>query len=150
MARRGVTLWEMAIVLAVMAVAAVLVGPAIARLGTEQPRGSGDALISLLRQSRRAAIDRDVVLTLRIDPVSGRYASDTTGTTGMGRFDEGTLDLGSSDVLVSSQPRLVYIFRPTGATFADTVLVRGADSTFTVAVDPWSGIPNGGGADSAR
>ena len=45
-------------------------------------------------------------------------------------------------VLVSHShtPRLQYVFRPTGATFADTVVVRGGPVPLTIRVDPWSGF----------
>jgi hypothetical protein len=32
------------------------------------------------------------------------------------------------------------VFRPTGAAFADTVIVHGGDVPLVVRVDPWSGV----------
>jgi len=139
-ARGGFTLWEMAIVLAVMAIAAVLVAPAITRLGESPPPRIADAVLALLRDARKAAIDRNATVTLRLDPVSGRYRADTTGVAGTGLLAEGTLALGATETLVTDRARLVYLFRPTGAAFADTVLVRGAGKTVLVSVDPWSGV----------
>ncbi len=53
---------------------------------------------------------------------------------------EGTLDLGLTQTLETDQPRLRFVFRPTGAAFADTVVVRGGDVPLVVRVDPWSGV----------
>jgi len=138
--RTGFTLWEMAIVLAVMAVGAILVAPAIARLGTEQVAQPAAGLITLLTAARKTAIEGNATLTLRLDPVSGHYRADTTGVGGTGEVGEGTLVLDGTETLSTPLPRLVWVFRPTGAAFADTVLVRGAEKTVLVAVDPWSGV----------
>jgi prepilin-type N-terminal cleavage/methylation domain-containing protein len=139
-ARRGFTLWEMAIVLAVMSVAAVLVAPAITRLGERPPARTADAVLGLLRDARRTAIERNVVLTVRLDPVSGHYRADTTGADGTGRLGEGTLALGATETLETALPRLRFIFRPTGAALADSLLVRGFGEAVLVTVDPWSGV----------
>lgn len=139
-ARRGFTLWEMAIVLAVMAVSAVLVAPAIARLGTEQERKPAAELLALLHDARKAAIERNTVVTLRLDPVSGHYRADSAGVGGTGLVAEGTLQLDATEVLTASTPRLTWTFRPTGAAMGDSVLVRAAyRSVVVVVVDLWSG-----------
>lgn len=138
--RRGFTLLEMAIVLAVMAVSAMLVAPAFSRMGEGKPPAVGDDVIKLLTDARRISIDRNETVTLRLDPVSGRYRADTVGVSGSGELGEGTMTLGAQEGLVTDLPRLVYVFHPTGATLADTVLVRGAGAAALVAVDPWSGV----------
>jgi prepilin-type N-terminal cleavage/methylation domain-containing protein len=138
--RRAFTLLETAIVLAVMAVGAVLVAPAIARLGSEQQRQPAAELLTLLRNSRRAAIDRNIVVTLRLDPVSGHYRADTTGANGAGVMAEGVLQLEASETLDARLLRFVWVFRPTGAALGDTVLVRAANQSVMVAVDHWSGV----------
>ena len=55
--RTGFTLWELTMVLLIMAIAATLAAPAFARFGTEQPPGGADAMIGLLRDARKAAIE---------------------------------------------------------------------------------------------
>jgi hypothetical protein len=42
--------------------------------------------------------------------------------------------------LVTDLPRLQYVFRPTGAAFGDTVIVRGGSLPLTIRIDPWSGV----------
>jgi prepilin-type N-terminal cleavage/methylation domain-containing protein len=138
--RRGFTLLEMAIVLAIMAVTALLVAPALSRMGEGKPPGVGDDVVKLLGDARKIAIQRNETVTLRLDPVSGRYRADTVGVGGSGELGEGAMTLGAQETLITDLPRLVFVFHPTGATFADTVLVRGAGSSVLVSVDPWSGV----------
>jgi prepilin-type N-terminal cleavage/methylation domain-containing protein len=139
-ARRGYTLWELTMVLIVMAVSATLAAPAFVRLGTERPATAADAMIGLLHDARKAAIDFNVNVTLRLDPKTLRYQVDTSGVNGFGLLAKGRLELGMTQSLVSDQPRLQYVFRPTGAAFADTVVVHGGDVPLIVRVDPWSGV----------
>lgn len=139
-ARAGFTLMEMAIVLAVMAVGAMLVAPALSRMGQGKPPGVGDDVIKLLADARQIAIQRNETVTLRLDPASGRYRADTVGVLGSGELGEGTMTLGAQEQLVTDLPRLVYVFHSTGATRGDTVLVRGAGAAALVSVDAWNGV----------
>jgi Tfp pilus assembly protein FimT len=127
-------------VLLVMAIAATLSAPAFARLGTERPATAADAMIGLLHDARKAAIDFNATSTLRLDPKTLRYQIDTSGARGFGMLAQGKLELGLSQSLVTDLPRLQYVFRPTGAAFADTVIVHGGDVPLVVRVDPWSGV----------
>jgi Tfp pilus assembly protein FimT len=127
-------------VMLIMAIATSLAAPAFARLGTERPATAADAMIGLLRDARKAAIDFNVTATLRLDPRTLRYQIDTSGARGFGMLAKGTLDLGLSQSLLTDQLRLQYVFKPTGAAFADTVVVRGGEVPLVVRVDPWSGV----------
>ena len=138
--RFGFTLFEMAIVLAIMALSAALVVPALARLGQDKQPEAAAGMLALLHDARKTAIDRNVMLSLRIDPLTGRYRADTTGVAGTGEMTEGSLPLDATETLVTEQTRLTFIYRPTGGVFADSVLVRGLGATVLVSVDPWSGI----------
>jgi prepilin-type N-terminal cleavage/methylation domain-containing protein len=142
-ARRGFTLWEMSIVLAITALVAAVVIPAMVgpQFGNDPVPQVGDQIVGLLRDARRAAIDYDQTITVRVDPTSGFYQVDTTGAYGTGVYSQGQLDLSAYESLVTDLPRLVYVFRPTGAAFGDSVGVRGANGAATVFVDPWSGMP---------
>jgi prepilin-type N-terminal cleavage/methylation domain-containing protein len=140
-ARAGFTLWEMAIVLAIMAVSAVIVIPRLTDLGAVPPTLPGDAIMAALRDARRAAIERGVTVTLRVDPANGLFRADTTGIEGTGMLAEGSLDVGMWETLITEEPRLVWVFRPSGAAFGDTVRVRGSAGVVLVSVDPWSGVP---------
>ena len=146
-ARTGFTLWELTMVLLVLAIAAGLAAPAFARFGSEQPEGSADRVLGLLHDARKAAIDFNATTTLRLDPKTLKYALDTSGVNGAGRLAAGTLDLGLTQTLETDKPRLQYVFRPSGAAFADTVVVRGGSVPLVVRVDPWSGVAR---ADSSQ
>ncbi len=139
-ARPAYTLWELTMVLAIMGIAAMLAAPAFARFGTEQPAGAADAMIGLLHDARKMAIDHNATATLLLDPKTLKYELDTSGVNGFGIAAAGTLDMGLTQTLVSDQPRLQYVFRPTGAAFADSVVVHGADVPWVVRVDAWSGV----------
>src|SRR5471032_353788 len=139
-ARRGFTLLEMGIVLAIMAVSAMLVAPALSRMGAGKPPAVGDDVVKLLNDARKIAIERNETVTLRLDPLSGRYRADTIGIAGSGELGEGTMSLGAQETLVTDLPRLVFVFHPTGSAFADSVVVRGAGMSALVYVDPWNGM----------
>ncbi len=138
--RRGFTLWEMTIVFAVMAVTALIVAPQWVRLGDAPAAVTGQPLLDALRDARRLAMTANQVVALRIDPLSRRYRVDTSGVAGTGLYFNGELALGALESFETTQPRLQYIFRPTGATYGDTVIVRGANGHVLIAVDPWSGV----------
>lgn len=127
-------------VLLVMAIAATLSAPAFSRLGTEQPSRGADQLLALLRNARRAAFEHNATVTLRLDPKSLLYQADTSTVSGAGILAQGTLELGMAETLVTDQPRLVYVFRSSGAAYADSVTVRGGETPLIVRVDPWTGI----------
>ena len=127
-------------VLLIMAIAASLAAPAFARFGTDPPTGPADKMIGLLRDARKASIDFNATVTLRMDPKTLKYQIDTSGVRGSGRLAEGTLDMGLMATLESTEPRLRYVFRPSGVAFADTVIVRGGEIPLIVRVDPWSGV----------
>ncbi len=139
-ARRGFTLLEMSVVLVIMAIAATLVVPALVDLGQTTPRHTASALLDLLRASRAVAIDSNVTVTLIVDPATGNFRVDSVGVEGMGPVAAGQLALASNEAMATDDPRLKYVFAPTGAALADTVRVRGADSSVVVFVDPWSGV----------
>ena len=139
-ARRGFTLWEMALVLAVLAVTLALAAPAIGNFGVVKPRGDAEPLLALLRDARGEAVYASAQVAVRLDPASGSYRVDTTGVNGMGPYATGTLDLGGATVFVSDLDRLQFLFQPSGASFSDSVAVRGPGGTKMVIVDVWTGV----------
>jgi hypothetical protein len=127
-------------VLLVLAIAGTLAVPAFARFGTEQPSRGADGVLALLRDARKASLDYNATVTLRLDPKTLKFQADTTTANGAGILATGVVDMGLTETLVSDQDRLLYIFRPTGAAFADTVVVHGGDMPLIVRVNPWSGV----------
>jgi prepilin-type N-terminal cleavage/methylation domain-containing protein len=138
--RRGFTLLEMSITLAVMAVAAMLVVPALVDFGQVPQRRTAEGLLSLLKASRALAIDSNTTVTVVIDPTNGKYRVDSTGVFGTGAVTEGQIDETSMETMATTAVRVKYSFGPTGAAVGDTVRVRGIDSSVVVLVDPWNGV----------
>ncbi len=68
--RRGFTLWETALVLAVLAVTLLLAAPAIGDFGAQKQPTDADALLALLRDSRREAVHINALVALRMDPTA--------------------------------------------------------------------------------
>lgn len=130
----------MATVLLIVAISATLAAPAFVRLGQDKMATSSDMLMKLLHDTRAFAIAHATETTLVLDPKSGHYRVDTTSSSGTGHVIEDTLHFSATESLDTDLPRLRYVFRPTGAAFADSVLVHGLDSTRLVIVDGWSGV----------
>jgi hypothetical protein len=127
-------------VLLVLAISGTLAIPAFARFGTEQPTRGADGVLGLLRDARKASLEYDATVVLRLDPKTLKYQADTSTANGAGMLATGVLDMGLMETLVSDRDRLLYIFRPTGAAFADSVVVHGGEVPLIVRVDPWSGV----------
>lgn len=138
--RAGFTLWEMALVLAILGIALALAAPAIGNFGTYRAQSDADGLLTLLRDARGEAVRAGTVTTVRLDPQTGGFRIDTVGVGGAGIFAAGTVNLGGATTLVTDLDRLQFVFQPTGAAYADSVGVRGAGGTVIVQVDPWSGV----------
>lgn len=138
--RGGFTLWEMALVLTVLAVTLLLAAPALGSFGLKKPRGDAEPLLELLRAARGEAVYASAIVAVRLDPASGAFRMDTTGVNGMGPYAVGTIDLGGATVFVTELDRLQFLFQPTGASFSDSVAVRGPGGTQMVKVDMWTGV----------
>lgn len=138
--RPGFTLWEMALVLAILGITLALTVPAISNFGMYKTQADADGLLSLLRDARGEAVHTSTIATVRIAPTTGEFRVDTTGVQGMGTYLAGTIDLGGSTTLVTDLDRLQFVFQPTGAAFADSVGVRGPGGMVMVQVDPWTGV----------
>lgn len=138
--RAAFTLWEMALVLAILGITLALAAPAVGSFGLDKTKRDADALLTLLRDARGEAVRTSTIATVRLDPTSGEFRVDTTGVSGMGVYEAGSIDLGGSAILVTDLDRLQFVFQPTGAAFADSVGVRGTGGMVMVQVDPWMGV----------
>ncbi|HWZ58610.1 MAG TPA: prepilin-type N-terminal cleavage/methylation domain-containing protein [Gemmatimonadaceae bacterium] len=118
--RRGFTLIEMIVVLAVMALAVALVLPA---LRTPGPRTSG--LQAILTSARAAAANRGELIYVRIEPTGAWHME------GGGSPLEGELTRGRIDAL-STVP-LTLIVSPVGSCAFD---VRSAAAGAALSLDP--------------
>ncbi len=138
--RRGFTLLEMSITLAVLLIASGLVVPALVDFGQTPAQRTAGALLEVLTTARHIAIDSNVTLTVVLDPETGQYRADSTGLAGSGLVTEGVVELDGLEELVTESARLTWRFRPDGGALGDTVLVRGQEGTLVLSVDRWNGV----------
>jgi prepilin-type N-terminal cleavage/methylation domain-containing protein len=127
--RRGTTLIELVVVIALMAIIAGVSAPALASLDRKTQTSGLDALVSLLTRSRATAVQRATVVTVTIDPATSRYWVDPPDTVAL-------LNVSMS----ADAPRVHFRFTPDGQTVADEPLfVRDGQSTSAVLIEPWTG-----------
>ena len=128
--RRGVTVIEMVVVIALMGIMAGVVVPSIVspeRRITSQ--SAVDRVEALLRFARATAIGRARRVNLVIDPASNRFWLDLPDTAGELALPEGA-------TLVSRARRVHIQLEPTGeAAMSDALFVRQGESTTAVRAD---------------
>lgn len=137
-ARRGFTLLEISIVLAISAIAALLVFPQWVDRGDailEPPAQMATWLIS----ARQQAIAARQTVTVIVDARAARLHMDTSGSSGSGEWRSGEL---SRDMIAAFEPpgtRHTFTFRATGAARGDTVHMRTRDGPWQLTIDRWNG-----------
>ena len=167
--KRGVTLVEMVVVLAIVGIAAAAVAPAI-RLSAparDSLMEGRDVLTTLLTDARRRAIASAARVTLTIDPSTGRYwicchpersegsalgsddekqiprfARDDRGTPDdRGARDDtsGVLQLPGGITLASDNNRIHFVFNPNGTSAGESIAIRAGSRVEPLAIDPWTG-----------
>jgi len=138
-ARRGFTLIEMVVVMVIITIVATLVAPSFGGLGLYKQQTTTTVILGLFHDARQFAITHGTTVTLELDPATGRFRADTTGVGGTGYVIQDSLSLGATEGLETTQPRLRYVFFPSGAAYGDSMTIRGSDSTRAVFIDHWSG-----------
>jgi prepilin-type N-terminal cleavage/methylation domain-containing protein len=134
---RGLTLIEMVVTLAILATAAAVVAPALARRATVEETPA-DAMVALLNDVRRTAMEQSSAATLLLDPATGRYQADLTAVNGARTLATGTVDLGGG-TLQARGPRVRVVFRPDGSATEERLTLVTPEHRITVTVDPWTG-----------
>lgn len=142
MRRGGHTLLELTVILAVLGVMGTLVAPSW-REAREEARldQATRVLVSVLDDARLAAEERGTIVTLILDPATGRtwYAADAV---------EGPperlrpLPLAGTVVVESASPRVRFVFIPGGLAFGQPLRLHDGVRARVVAVDPWTGVPD--------
>ena len=132
-ARRGMTMIELVVVIALMAIIAGVSAPAFVSLD-QRRNGSGfEAVVTILRRSRATAIHRATVVSVTIDPATARYWIDPPDTTGV-------LSLPAGATLSSRAGRVHFKFASSGEAVTDEPLfVRESAAVSPVLVDRWTG-----------
>ena len=133
MTRRGMTLIELVVVIALMAIIAGVSAPALASLDRPRNASAVDAVVTMLRRSRASAIQRATVVTVTIDPTSARYWVDPPDTAAF-------FALPPQTSLSARSPRVHFRFAPDGQTTTDEPLfVRQGASASSIVLEPWTG-----------
>ncbi len=136
--RRGFTLAEIIVVLALLGVIAAVTVPAFTRLDVadDATRAAG-AVVQVLHAARLAALEQASAATVVVEPASGRYWV-ALGDAAAGG-DSGTFTTPVGVTLLGTEPRARFVFEPTGAATGDSLFLQGTSRTAVVTVDRWSG-----------
>ena len=129
-ARHGVTLIELVVVLALMGIIAGVVTPAF-RSATASDDSTVAQLGAVVRAARARSIERAAVVTLTIDPATGRFWIDHPDTTGA--------IVMSAQSSLTGADRVHFRFRPTGEVAADPLSITEAGVVRAVRADRWTG-----------
>lgn len=137
--RRGHTLIELTVILTVLGVMGALVAPSW-REARQESRldASARALASLLGEARLAAEERGTIVTLILDPATGRawYTAEALDAPPQ---RAGTLPLSGTVVIESVSPRVRFVFVPGGLAFGTPLRLHDGAGARVVTVDPWTG-----------
>jgi len=137
-ARRGFTLLEIAVVLAISTIAALLVFPQWAER-SEAPMAPPAQVAAWLVEARQQAIGARQTVTVHLDARAAQVQMDTSGASGSGIWLREPLSRELSSAFEPPDARYTFAFRPTGAAQGDTVRVRTSDGLWRLAIDRWNG-----------
>lgn len=138
--RRGFTLLEVIVVLAILALTAGVVAPAVFRATREDDltRATGQ-VTTLLARARLTAVERGTPVSVTIAPESGEYAVMIERGDTSALLERGRLDWGGGARLVSTARRPRFRFDPLGTAEGDSLSVLGSTGHRIVALDRWTG-----------
>jgi prepilin-type N-terminal cleavage/methylation domain-containing protein len=129
--RRGVTLIELVVVIALMAIIAGVVTPAFRAALPASGISATAQLSAVVRAARARAIEKATVVTLTVDPATGRFWIDHPDTAG-------AIVL-SAHATLSGADRVHFRFRPTGEIAADPLAITESGVVRAVQVNRWTG-----------
>jgi type II secretion system protein H len=140
MTRRGFSLVEIVVVLAILGIAAAAVLPALrATTRAEGVAAAAADMARLLRAGRAAALARAVPVTVTFVPTSRRYLVEAERDDTAATLAEGTLPV-RTDLTVAATDRPMRVtFDPYGVAKPDSLTWTGPDGLAVVGVAPWSG-----------
>lgn len=140
--RRGFTLLETAIVLAITAIGALLVlpqWPSALTTDRQTDEAPGASLARELAAARRHAIASRQQVDVRLDVLRSRLRADTAGAYGRGVWRDTVLPLDAGEMLVTNDTAMLVRFLPSGASQSGRMTLRHPYGWVAITVDPWSG-----------
>ncbi|GAB1342069.1 pilus assembly FimT family protein [Gemmatimonas sp.] len=157
--RRGFTLLETAIVLAITVIGGLLVlpqwnaartGPAGVSTAANANEAPGASLAGALLEARQRAILHRQVVTVRMNRELALIRIDTTGGNGTGLWAELPLQLEDGVTLETRDPITLVEFQPSGSAISDSLPIRSRAGWSALVVDAWSGEVRLDGAHASR
>jgi prepilin-type N-terminal cleavage/methylation domain-containing protein len=139
MTRRGFTIVEMIIVLAIIGLAAAVSAPAFIDWSRDEAsRAPADPLLGILESARRTSAQRGQRITVSIDPQTRLYRA-WAGGDPADSVAAGTVELPPGARLVAQGGRARFDFDPLGGAWGAPVRITGAGAELVVQVDRWTG-----------
>lgn len=142
MRRRGFTLAEVLVVMAVIGIVSAAVAPALVRTTRPHPADAAAVQVrDLAAGARRAAVRRGVDVVVELDTRDGRWSVDADVEDGPrpAPIATGTLVLPSGVAYEKGSGRVRFRFDPLGAGRGSRLALRGAGRTAAVEIDAWTG-----------
>jgi general secretion pathway protein H len=134
MSTQGFTLFEMMIVLVILAMAMTVVPSIMAGLQGSRLRAASDNLVARLRETRGEALRRGLVTELVLDPAKRTYAMPTAADAQPLPAVVDAVDVKPSSLL--QQDGMARIrFGPDGSATGVQISLRHRDSSIDIAVD---------------
>ena len=128
-ARRGMTLIELVVVMALIALIAGVAAPAF--LSGARSTTAAQQVATLIRSARARALERGAVVTMTIDPLTRTFWLDRPDTTGVIELPDGASLRGDM--------RVHFRFEPSGEVAADALTVNDGGTLSQLRVDRWTG-----------
>ena len=136
--RRGFSLLEVVVVLAIVGVIAAVTVPAIGEAGRRDPLDSAAAEVrTLVERTRRTALERGPAVTLVIDSRARRFW--VSRDQDRMQLAQGTLPTGVTLLAGPSGDRVRAAFDATGTASGDTIVLQNGDRTTVITLNVWTG-----------
>jgi prepilin-type N-terminal cleavage/methylation domain-containing protein len=134
--RRGFSLVELVVVMALLGITAALAAPALmSALDRDESHASVRAARTLLEDSRSLALQRGIRVDVVVDSVDGKYWVMAAGDSVM----TGEISLTNGARLELKRARAHFAWDARAASSADTLHIIADRSRTMLTIDPWSG-----------